>query len=120
MFRKRRLSIIIVISLVNIGFNVLFIEGKALPDFSCFRYAIAHTVGLIFYRILILGLDLNWRDVRLGKLVIHYIELQVFRSFHLPRQQRLNLPLLGQAYFILERQLLWFNKLTNSSWSLSG
>ena len=108
-FRKRKFSIIIVVSLVNIGFNVLFIDGEVLLDFSCFRYAIAHT----------LGLDLKWRDIRFGKIVLHYIELQVFRSFHLPRQQRLKLPLRGQANFILERQFFRLDKLAHSSWSLS-
>ena len=59
MFRKRQFSILIVVSFVNIGLNVFFIDGEALYDFSCFRYAIAHTVGQNFYYILILGLDLN-------------------------------------------------------------
>ena len=43
-FSKRKFSIILVVSLVNIGFNVLFINGEALYDFSCFHYAIAHTI----------------------------------------------------------------------------
>ena len=118
-FTKRKFLIIIVVSLVNIGFNVLLIDGEALLYFSCFCYAIAYTVGLNFYRILILGLDLNWRDVRLEKLVLHNIELQVFRWFHLSRQQRLDLPYRGQATFIIERQLLRLDKFTHSSLSLS-
>ena len=85
----------------------------------CSHFPVAHAFGLNFLRIQILGLDLNWQNVRLGKLVLHYIELQVLWLLDLLRQQRLNLRLRGQANLLFERQLLWFNELTHSRQPLS-
>ena len=55
----------------------------------CRHFCVAHAVNPNFYCILILYLDLNWQDIRLKKLVCHYIKLQALRSFCLPRNKGL-------------------------------
>ena len=67
------------------------------------HFVVAHEVGLYFLCILILGLDLNWWNVRLWELAIHYIDLLFLWSFTLLRQQRLNLRFRGQAHFFFIR-----------------
>ena len=85
----------------------------------CRNFLVSHAVGLNFLRILIHGLNLNLRDVRLLELVLHYIDLHILWSFDFSRQQRLNWRLRRQAHLFLERQFLWFDELTHSSRPLS-
>ena len=47
------------------------------------HFLVVDKLAFNFLRILILGLDLNWRNVRLRDLVLHYIKLQVLRLFEL-------------------------------------
>ena len=72
-FLKKKFSIIIVVSLVTSDSMSCSSTVRHCLILAAF-VAPSLTVGLNFYRILILGLDLYWRDVRLGKLVLHYIE----------------------------------------------
>ena len=73
----------------------------------CSHFLVAHEVGFKFLRILILGLDFNWRNVRLGELVFHYIEFQVFLLFDLLRQQRLNLRLRWHDYCFFTKAIFF-------------
>ena len=85
----------------------------------CRHFLVAYAVGLNFLRNLIFDLDLNWRDVRLGELVLHNIDFKIIWSFDFPRQQRFNLRLRGQAHLFLEHKFLRFDELTHSSRPLS-
>ena len=52
------------------------------------HFLVAYAVGHNFLRILILGLDLNWRNVRLGYLVLYYLELQLLWAVGLLQHQQ--------------------------------
>ena len=104
----------------NVGFvSKLRARRVVVGTKLCRHFLVAHALGCNFLRIRLLGLDLNWRDVRLGELVLHYIDLQNLWSFDFLRLQRLNLRLQGQAHLLLERQILRFDELTHSRRPLS-
>ena len=67
-------------SILNVSFvGNLRAQRVAVETELCSHFLVAHEVGLNFLRILILGVNLNWLNVRLGVLDCHYIEFQVCR-----------------------------------------